>query len=52
MSWAYKSHRGQIKTIVPKKPADPWLYMGKGLYMKVSEFNERYKYKRRNNNAS
>ena len=51
MSWAYKPHRGQINN-VPKKPADPWLYMGKGLYMKVSEFNERYKNKRRNNNAS
>ena len=57
MSWAHKSHRGkpsfhkQEKKVF-KKPADPWLYMGEGLYMKVSEFNERYKNKRRNNNAS
>ena len=51
MSWAYKSHRGQINN-VPKKPADPWLYMGEGLYMKVSEFKERYKTKGRKNNAS
>tara|TARA_B100001063_G_C16668660_1_gene505074 strand:- start:666 stop:821 length:156 start_codon:yes stop_codon:yes gene_type:complete len=49
MSWAYKSHRGEAKKSAQKK-ADPWLYMGKGLYMKVSEFYERYE--KRSKNAS
>ena len=47
MSWAYKSHRGQINN-VPKKPADPWLYMGDGMYMKYTQFIQR----RKDNNAS
>ena len=45
MSWAHKSHRGQVNN-VRKKPADPWLYMGDGMYMKYSEFLNR------RNNAS
>ena len=51
MSWASKSHRGkpsfykQSKKVF-EKPADPWLYMGNGEFIKYSEFINR------RNNAS
>ena len=52
MSWASKSHRGKPSFQKPwkkalNKPADPWLYMGNGEFVKYSEFLNR-----RNNNAS
>ena len=39
-NWMSQNHRGNGNE--PKKPADPWLYMGNGMYMKYSEFNRRY----------
>jgi hypothetical protein len=39
-NWMSQNHRGDGHE--PKKPADPWLYMGNGQYMKYSEFNRRY----------
>ncbi len=44
-NWMSQNHRGNGKE--PKRPADPWLYMGNGMYMKYSEFLNR-----RENNAS
>ena len=34
-----QNHRGSGTTT--KQPADPWLYMGNGQYIKYSEFNRR-----------
>jgi hypothetical protein len=44
--WMSQNHRGNGNE--PKKPADPWLYMGNGMYMKYTQFIER----RKNKNAS
>ena len=44
-NWMSQNHRGNGHE--PKKPADPWLYMGNGEFVKYSEFLNR-----RNNNAS
>jgi hypothetical protein len=45
-SWMSQNHRGSGNE--PQKPADPWLYMGNGMYMKYTQFIER----RKNKNAS
>jgi len=45
-SWMSQNHRGSGNE--PQKSADPWLYVGNGMYMKYTQFIER----RKNKNAS